>query len=93
VDAVQGSSCEEQASSLKAVPFKKPPPPPPPFAQLSPWEQLHTTRCQCDCGLLRMDACERRVRLPRRFCQECIDIVYINTGAGAVCRCRCRECR
>ena len=85
------AAAADEAPSVKAAPFKKPPPPPPPFSQLSRWAQLYTTRCQCSCGLLRRDACERRIRLPRRFCRECMDIVYIHTGA--VCCCPCRECK
>ena len=92
-NADEAATCEEQASSVKAPPFKKPPPPPPPFAQASRWAQLNTIRCQCSCGLLRRDACEKRVCLPRRLCAECMDIAYIRTNMGAVCRCRCRECK
>jgi hypothetical protein len=92
-NADEAATCEEQTSSVKAPPFKKPPPPPPPFAQLPRWAQLNTIRCQCSCGLLRRDACEKRVCLPRRLCAECMDIAYIRTNMGAVCRCRCRECK
>jgi hypothetical protein len=92
---VAAAASEEQAEEppVKAPPFKKPPPPPPPYAQLSRWAQLNTIRCQCSCGLLRRDACERRVRLPDRLCDECMDIAYIRTNMGTVCRCRCRECK
>lgn len=92
-NADEAATCEEQTSSVKAPPFKKPPPPPPPFAQLPRWAQLNTIRCQCSCGLLRRDACEKRVCLPRRLCAECMDIAYIRTNMGAVCCCRCRECK
>jgi hypothetical protein len=92
-NADEAATCEEQASSVKAPPFKKPPPPPPPFAQASRWAQLNTIRCQCSCGLLRRDACEKDVCLPQRLCAECMDITYIRTNMGAVCGCRCRECR
>jgi hypothetical protein len=89
--ADEAATCEEQTSSVEAPPFKKPPPPLPPFAQR--WAQLNTIRCQCSCGLLRRAACEKPVRLPRRLCAECMDIAYIGQNMGAVCRCRCRECK
>ena len=90
-NADEAATCEEQTSSVEAPPFEKPPPPLPPFAQR--WAQLNTIRCQCSCGLLRRAACEKPVRLPRRLCAECMDIAYIRTNMGAVCGCRCRECR
>ena len=99
------SESDEQAPSVKAVPFKKPPPPLPPFEplpvklsselsrRLPPFEPPRSIRCQCACGLPRSDACEKRVRLPLRFCSECMDFSYISDTLGAVCRCRCRECK
>jgi hypothetical protein len=92
-NADEAATCAEQVSSVKAPPFKKPPPPPPPFAQISRFAQLNTIRCQCSCGLLRRDACEKNVCLPRRLCADCMDITYIRTNMGAVCGCRCRECK